>query len=183
MNRETRLRRRIGILTGVFIAGLIVSGATALPLVREVNWLAHGPDHPPAAGSRAAADLGSWILRVRDGLNETAERNSFLFYGTDWLAFGHFVIAIAFVGALREPVSKLTLFEFGLIACASVIPYAWICGAIRGIPAWWRLVDCSFGLFGAVPLWLCRRWALELQVAARGADSGPMPSSQAPYRA
>jgi hypothetical protein len=83
--------------------------------------------------------------------------------GTDWLAFGHFVIAVAFVGALLEPVRNRWLFSFGIIACALVVPYALVFGAIRGIPVWWRFVDCSFGVFGIVPLWLCRRWAVELE--------------------
>jgi len=60
------------------------------------------------------------------------------------------------------------LFDFGLIACALVIPYALIFGGLRGIPMYWRLIDCSFGVFGAVPLWLCRRDALALE---RGGQS------------
>jgi hypothetical protein len=87
----------------------------------------------------------------------------FLFYGTDWLAFGHFVIAIAFIGTLKDPVRNRWLFDFGLIACALVIPFALVMGGVRGIPLWWRLVDCLFGIFGAVPLWLCRKWTLELE--------------------
>jgi hypothetical protein len=27
-----------------------------------------------------------------------------------------------------------------------------ICGQVRGIPFYWRLIDCSFGVIGAVPL-------------------------------
>jgi hypothetical protein len=45
----------------------------------------------------------------------------------------------------------------GLIACALVIPLALICGAVRQIPIGWRLVDCSFGIFGAIPLGYCLR--------------------------
>jgi hypothetical protein len=33
---------------------------------------------------------------------------------------------------------------------------------LRGIPFWWRLVDCSFGVLGFIPVWLCKRWAEEL---------------------
>jgi hypothetical protein len=43
----------------------------------------------------------------------------------------------------------------GLVACAGVIPLALICGPIRGIPFYWRLIDCSFGVFGALPLLYC----------------------------
>lgn len=44
---------------------------------------------------------------------------------------------------------------FGLVACAGIVPLALIAGAIRGIPWFWRLVDCSFGVVCAVPLGLC----------------------------
>jgi len=62
------------------------------------------------------------------------------------------------------------LFDFGLIACALIIPYAFIFGGIRGIPIWWRLIDCSFGIFGAIPLWFCRGYALALEE-----DAGKIP--------
>ena len=104
-------------------------------------------------------------MRVRDALAQVQSQYPFLFYGTDWLAFGHFVIAIAFVGAWRDPVRNRRLFNFGLIAYALVIPHALIFGGVRGIPVWWRLIDCSFGIFGFVPLWFCRKWAKELESA------------------
>ena len=107
--------------------------------------------------------MTQWLLRIRDALAQTQAQHPFLFYGTDWLAFGHFVIAIAFIGALRDPVRNRWLFDFGLIACGLVIPYAFIFGGLRGIPIWWRLIDCSFGVFGFVPLWFCRKWARELE--------------------
>ena len=43
----------------------------------------------------------------------------------------------------------------GLIGCLLVIPLAMICGPIREIPFYWRLIDCSFGILGAVPLLYC----------------------------
>lgn len=32
-----------------------------------------------------------------------------------------------------------------------------IFGGLRDIPPGWRLTDCAFGVFGAVPMWLSRR--------------------------
>jgi hypothetical protein len=55
------------------------------------------------------------------------------------------------------------LFDFGLIACVLVIPYALIFGGVRGIPIWWRMIDASFGIFGAIPLLLCRRMVTQLE--------------------
>ena len=158
MNRESLLLRRIKWLTCIFIFGLAVSGATAIPLTSELNLIANW-----YGNTNGSAVLTQWLLRVRDALTQTQGQYPFLFYGTDWLAFGHFVIALVFIGALRDPVRNRWLFDFGLMACVLVIPYAFIFGELRGIPLWWRLIDCSFGVFGFFPLWFCRRWAIELE--------------------
>ena len=147
MDREHVLHLRIKALTWLFIIGLVLSGATAIPLPSELDWLvevtgaARLVETPTSTG---APGWALWLTRVQRALHETDQRSPFVFYGADWLAFGHFAIAIAFVGALRDPVRNRWLFTFGMIACALVIPYAFIFGAIRGIPLWWRLVDSSF---------------------------------------
>ncbi|HKI68888.1 MAG TPA: hypothetical protein VKA67_04820 [Verrucomicrobiae bacterium] len=104
-----------------------------------------------------------WLVKVQTALQSTSDRFPFLYYGTDWLAFAHFVIAIAFVGALWDPVRNVWLYTFGMTACVLVVPYAMIFGAIRGIPVWWRLFDCLFGVFGFIPLWFCRRWVRQIE--------------------
>ena len=63
---------------------------------------------------------------------------------------------------LRDPVRNIWLFRSGMIACVLVVPYAFVCGGLRGIPIYWRLIDCSFGVFGFIPLWFCHRWAAEV---------------------
>jgi hypothetical protein len=162
MNRETQLRRRLRGLTWLFILGLAFSGLTAIPLGAEVNALVHWLGLENQTSATAGTEIARWLLLIRDALVETQARHPQLFYGMDWLAFGHVVIAVAFVGALRDPVRNRWLYDFGLIACAMVIPWAFCFGALRGIPVWWRLIDCSFGVFGAVPLWWCRKWVNEL---------------------
>ncbi len=160
-DQEAQMHRRLRWLTGFFIAGLVLSGATAIPLESELDWLAGWL----SVNERTGSALAQRIARVQAALHETNARYPFMAYGTDWLAFGHFVIAIAFVGAWREPVRNRWLFDFGLIACALVVPYAMVMGAVRGIPLGWRLVDCSFGVFGALPLLLCRSYAARLAAA------------------
>jgi hypothetical protein len=71
---------------------------------------------------------------------------------------------------LRDPARNIWVYSFGLIACVMILPYAFVCGAARGIPVYWRLIDCSFGVFGFIPLWICRRDALELLRTANAAD-------------
>ena len=145
-----------------------MSGATAIPLNWELDQLVNWLGLARQTSTTAPSELAFWLLTAREALQDASARHPLLFYGTDWLAFGHFVIAIAFVGALRDPVRNRWLFDFGLIACVTAIPYALVFGAVRGIPFWWRLIDCSFGVFGFVPLWWCRRWVQEL--AQRNTD-------------
>lgn len=140
--------KNIRFLLCLFVIGLVISGATAIPLVREVDWL---------ASWRLNGPLAVWLTKVQTALHEVTERFPFLFYGTDWLAFGHFAIAIAFIGPLRDPIRNKWVIDFGIICCVLVIPWALIFGAVRGIPIWWRFIDCSFGVFGIIPLALCRR--------------------------
>ena len=167
MNGQRTLLRRIRFLTWLFIIGLAVSGATAIPLQSELDWLVHvtGADKLiEASAANVVPAWALWLTKVQSSLHNISEAHPFLFYGTDWLAFGHFVIAIAFVGALRDPVRNAWLFKFGMIACALLIPYALVFGAIRGIPFWWRLIDCSFGVVGFVPMWLCGRWVRAMEM-------------------
>ena len=103
-----------------------------------------------------------WITRVHEALVVGYGRYPFLAYGTDWLAFGHFVIALAFLGPLRDPVRNAWVLDWAMLACVLVVPFALLAGPIRGIPFGWRLIDCCFGVFGLVPLWFCRRDIREL---------------------
>ena len=90
------------------------------------------------------AGVAAWLRTVRDAVATTARDAPLMFYGTDWLAFGHFVIGLAFVGALRDPVRNRWLYEFGMIACALVPLWALVFGHVRGIPLWWRALDAAF---------------------------------------
>ena len=144
--------RRIRFWLAVFIIGLVLSGVTAFPLETELSLLV---SILHAGWLRPISELTGllpWIERVYNALHTTNANYPFLAYGTDWLAFAHLMIAVAFIGPFIEPVRNKWFITFGLIACAGVIPLALIAGAIRGIPFPWRLIDCSFGLFGAVPL-------------------------------
>ncbi|ARZ71685.1 hypothetical protein SMD11_6109 [Streptomyces albireticuli] len=113
------------------------------------------PEHLPG--------LMEWVVRVREGLDATDAKYPFVLYGTDWLAFAHLVIAVAFYGPYRDPVRNIWVIEFGVIACAGIVPLALICGSVRGIPFYWQLVDMSFGVFGVIPLLVVRRLIKRLE--------------------
>jgi hypothetical protein len=172
MNREQILRRRIKYLTWFFIVGLVISGATAIPLDWEMDLLAKFLGMSDQSSSQASSGLAQWILRVREALHDTNGKYPFMAYGTDWLAFGHFVIAVAFIGAVRDPVRNVWLFTFGMIACILIVPYAFAMGVVRGIPIYWTLIDCSFGVIGILPIWYCRRSVREIEeLNSRAKDS------------
>lgn len=159
------LRFRIRCWLAFFIFALVASGLTAFPLVWETGLLDRIGGPESAVGGWFPG-LAGWIHGVAEALADTDARYPFLAYGTDWLAFAHLVIAVAFIGPWRDPVRNAWVIDFGLIACAMVIPLALICGPLRGIPLVWRLLDCSFVVLGAIPLLIVRR--LVRQLAAQG---------------
>jgi hypothetical protein len=140
--------RRIRLWLVVVVAGLVVSGVTAFPLELETRYLLRVL--APLRGYAPA--LVGWIGRVHEGLAENGQRYPFMAYGTDWLAFAHLVIALAFWGPLRDPVRNVWVVRFGILACAGIVPLALICGPVRGIPWFWSCVDLSFAVLGVVPL-------------------------------
>jgi hypothetical protein len=164
MSRDPR--RAIHFWLSIFIAGLIISGVTAFPLETELRWTLSILNSPAVQPTAQTTHLLPWITRVHQALADTNARYPFLAYGTDWLAFAHLVLAILFIGPYRDPVRNQWVITFGLIACAAVIPLALIAGPIRGIPIPWRLIDCSFGVFGAIPLLRCQSLIASLEPPA-----------------
>lgn len=154
---EVSLIRDIRLLLIAFIAGLILSGLTAFPIQAQLE-LAHEYIQKHSTQN----DLTHWLDLVCVGVKEIYLKYPFIAYGTDWLAFAHLVLAIAFVGPLRDPIKNVWVIQFGIIACVAVFPMALIAGEVRGIPMFWRLIDCSFGMFGGVVLLLCYRKIIQL---------------------
>jgi hypothetical protein len=145
---EKQLKTRIRIWLVLFIIGLALSGITAFPIETELAFLSRHSGLLPDA-------MANWINTVYLAVKNTNTNYPYLSYGTDWLAFGHLVIATVFIGPLKDPVKNIWVLQFGMIACVMVFPLAFIAGPIRGIPFYWRLIDCCFGLFGIIPLYIC----------------------------
>jgi hypothetical protein len=151
LQTKPELLRSIRLWLSLFILGLILSGLTAFPLEQETAWLTSFLDTNPIFPD----SITVWAARVHAALLDTDLHYPFLAYGTDWLGFAHLVLAIAFLGPLRDPVRNKWVLQFGVIACIAVMPLALIAGPLRGIPLPWRLFDCSFGVTGAIPLLIC----------------------------
>jgi len=151
-----KLLREIRIWLLIFVVLLILSGLTAFPIQTELNWLAGYTHLFPES-------LQLWLQRATAAINDTYSKHPYLAYGYDWLAFAHIVIGVAFVGPWRDPVGNVWVVEWGMIACALVPFLAFICGPIREIPFFWRLIDSSFGVFGILPLWYVWRKIKKLE--------------------
>ncbi len=153
----TQLERQIKRLTLFFIAGLLFAGITAIPLKAELAWLmqlhAAFPDW-----------LNTWVSRVYDGIVATDAAYPFMIYGIDWLAYAHVIIAILFVGVLRDPIKNIWIVEWAIISCVIIFPVAFVFGPIREIPFVHQLIDCSFGVIGIIVLYFTRKKILHLQL-------------------
>ena len=158
VDRRSFLLRRIRILLVGFVAGVVLAGVTAFPLPQEATLAAR------LIGARAGAPgMSGWVAAVRDGLVDTNRKYPFLAYGTDWLAFGHLMIAAAFWGPLKDPVRNVFVVRWRVFCCLASVPVALVFGPLRGVPLFWLPIDCAFGLIGTVPLMVVLRDVRELE--------------------
>jgi len=160
-------QRRVRALTLFFITALVLSGLTAVPLGRELDLL----DRLAGPGTWLAGWLPAlcgWIGIVHAGLRAAYAAFPQVAYGTDWLAFAHLVIAAGFIGLLRDPLRNRWLVEWGLLACGLLVVWAVLLGGVRGIPWFWTLIDCSFGILGSVPLFFARASLRRLEKLTQG---------------
>lgn len=160
---EKQLLCRIRLLVAFFISALLVSGITAFPLVAELNIIYNIITENPDI-TKHFGELSSWLLSVHEGIINTDKSYPFIAYGTDWLAYAHIIIAIAFVGVFAKPIRNIWIVYWAMVACILIFPLALICGYIREIPLFWILVDCSFGIFGLIPLYFLTKYIKQLSI-------------------
>lgn len=154
---EKQLKSRIRRWLMLFIILLILSGVTAFPIETELDiFMKHSSAFPQW--------VQFWLTTITDAVKNTNAAYPYLAYGTDWLAFSHLVIAVAFIGPLKEPVRNIWVIQFGMIACIMIFPLAFIAGPIRHIPLYWQLIDCSFGVLGLIPLYLVYKLIKQLEL-------------------
>lgn len=150
MTQEIKLRLSIRLMITLFIVGLVLSGVTAFPIESELAIAYKNIDRFPGF-------LRLWISKVYLAVRSSNANYPFLAYGTDWLAFAHLVIAVAFFGPLKDPVKNIWVIQFGMISSLMVFPLAFIAGPVRQIPFYWQLTDCSFGVIAFCLLYICYR--------------------------
>jgi len=114
-----RLLRRYRIALLIFIAGLVLSGLTAFPLLHEMRLIANWLGTSEPAAYHEFTGLKYWIASVLHGLEQTHAHFPFIAYGTDWLAYGHLAIALFFIRPLIHPLESdwvLRMEDYALLA-------------------------------------------------------------------
>ncbi|HEY2643920.1 MAG TPA: hypothetical protein VGI56_09230 [Galbitalea sp.] len=154
---------KVRIWIAIFIICLVGAGLTAFPLEAELGFATSVLHTTWLPANVLLPGFVSWIDLVDHAVVATTNNYPFIFYGTDWLAFAHIVIAIAFIGPFRDPVRNIWIIQWGMIACVLVVPLAAIAGPIRGIPWGWELIDMSFGVIGIIPLIIVYRLIRRLE--------------------
>ena len=153
---QTQLKNRIKRWLILLMVGLVLSGITAFPIESELALAMHNL-------GAFSPKMQQWLTTIYNAVKTTNAQYPYLSYGTDWLAFAHIIIALIFVGPLRDPVRNIWVLQFGMIACVLIFPLALIAGPIRHIPIFWQLIDCSFGVVGIIPLYMAYRQTKKLE--------------------
>jgi len=123
---EIQLRKQIKRWIILFMVFLVLSGITAFPIETELKWLVnHNSVFPDF--------VREWLAKIYIAVHQTNQNYPQLAYGTDWLAFSHIVIAVAFIGPFIDPVKNVSVLIFGMIACAIYFPLAFFLGFIRSL--------------------------------------------------
>lgn len=164
---QSRLLRRYRLSLGLFVTGLVLAGLTAFPIAHELRLASSMLGIEDPANYAAFTGLRRWIAFVDFSVRQTYALFPSAGYGTDWLAFAHLAVALFAMGPWKDPRRNAWVIDCYLVTCVGVIPLALICGAIRDVPIFWRLFDCSFGVLGALPLLYCRKLGKEISLDAR----------------
>lgn len=147
-------KEQIKILLAAYVIALVIIGATAMIVPEGIAWLNKTiPNHWQT--------IYHWVRYVHIQI-ETSPK--FFLYGYDWLAFAHYVIALSFYGVWKDPVKNKWVIEWAMLSSLLIFPLAFIMGAIRGIPFWWQLIDCSFGVVSLIPLIMIHRRIKVLEI-------------------
>ena len=119
-----------------------------MPAETELRWLMQYKNMLPDF-------LGNWLQLCYTALMDTNAKYPFL-------AFAHIIIALSFIGLFKDPVRNIWIIDWQIITCILVVPLAFIAGPIRQIPIFHIVIDCCFGIFGIIPLVICKRWINKL---------------------
>jgi hypothetical protein len=160
--------RRARWMLGVVAMGLFLSGVTVWPAVSELKAAEH-----LVWGDQPTGQIGGFVDKALEGLQQTQNDYPFMLYAHDWLAFAHIVLAIMFAGAIRDPVRNKWTVQCGLVMCVLIPVLAGICIPLRGLPWPWFFIDTAFGVIAGALLLVALRDIVSLERAAAEPAGAP----------
>jgi hypothetical protein len=141
------IQKKIKLLILTFIVSLVAIGISVFPVTSILDNLI-----PFLTSNYPDSRLTNFLQAISEALNYNHEHYPFMLYTLDWLGYAHLMIALVFIGPLRDPVKNIWVIEFGILACLLTIPAIFIFGYKNQMPLWWSFIDCSFGIIGAMLL-------------------------------
>jgi hypothetical protein len=141
----------------VFALGLLFALHTVVVVQPEtglfVRYLGHG-----TFMDSVLPFVSDWVEHLHLAISDTYQKYPVIAYCMDWLSFACIVFLIFIYGAIRDPVRNVWIIQSFMTACVLAFLLPFVVGPFREIPIFWRLIDCSFGFFGFLWLWLPYRW-------------------------
>ncbi|MEP7264419.1 MAG: hypothetical protein ABI772_07975 [Bacteroidota bacterium] len=154
--QKRKLLFRIRMMMVFFMVAVVISGVTAFDVEGGLRFVLQYENVLPV-------QLAQFLRKTYNGVHAVNSTYPMIAYGFDWLAFAHIVIAGIFIGPYRNPVKNQWVIEWAMFACIAVLPLALVFGPLRSIPFFWQMIDCSFGVFGILPLYITNRWINQLK--------------------
>jgi len=156
MSNQEKDLFRVRVYLSVVLVGILFSCQMILFVEPEIQWIDKAIGQSPFVVQHFP-QLSDWIGVLRVSVTETYQKYPVMAYCMDWLAFAHVFIAVALLGAIRNPVQNVWVVKTALITTLLMIPFTFISGGIRGIPCYWLLLDSSFAMIAILPLVLALR--------------------------
>lgn len=94
------------------------------------------------------ATLTLFLKDIAEAYYYNLKHYPFMLYSLDWLGYAHLMIALVFIGPIRDPQRNIWVIQFGQLACLLTLPAIGLFGWLHQLPWQWSILDCSFGLIG-----------------------------------
>lgn len=161
MNPKTTLRK-IRFILILFFLGILFGLHTVVFVEIETAFFVKHLGRDTLTGEKLPM-VSAWIEQLHYDITESYKAYPVMAYCMDWLSYACVVFALFIIGAINDPVRNIWIIQVYMIACilAALLPFA--AGPLRGIPVFWRCIDCSFGIIGFILLFYAYRLTRQLQ--------------------
>ncbi|MDZ7904021.1 MAG: hypothetical protein U5L01_16485 [Rheinheimera sp.] len=76
------------------------------------------------------ATLTLFLKDIAEAYYYNLQHYPFMLYSLDWLGYAHLMIALVFIGPIRDPQRNIWVIQFGQLACLLTLPAIWLFGMV-----------------------------------------------------